>query len=170
MSGLIHIDERKWPDRPHWQMYGKRLGDDEHGAWLYIASGAIVRRGLEPPIALPCGLVMLIPRQEWWIVEFYVDHPSYLLYANIGTPPVWDGAHVTQIDLDLDVVRNPDGSIDVLDEDEFADHQMRYDYPQGLVDGARAATDQAAAMLEARSEPWAETLDHWLGVAGMTYE
>ncbi len=32
----VHWDGRKWPDRLHWQFDMTRLGEDEHGIWLYM--------------------------------------------------------------------------------------------------------------------------------------
>lgn len=42
------------------------------------------------------------------------------------------------VDLDLDVVRRFDGSAEILDEDEFAEHQVRYGYPP---EGSRGTTE-----------------------------
>ena len=39
------------------------------------------------------------------------------------------------VDLDLDVVRGPTGRVWVDDEDEFAEHQVAFDYPDDVVSG-----------------------------------
>ena len=130
---LAHVDMRKWPDWLHWQFDARLLGEDEYGMWLHAPSDTIVKRGSEPSQPLGIGFVGLVPRDEWWIVEFYTDHPWHSVYVNIGTPPVWDGDRVTQIDLDLDVVRTLDDIVVVLDEDEFAEHQIQYSYPPHII-------------------------------------
>lgn len=163
----IHIDERKWPDEPHWQIYGERIGEDEHGVWLWIPQGSAVRKGFEEPIALTHGFVMLVPRDEWWLVEFYTDHPWHLVYVNIGTPPEWDGARFTQIDLDLDVARKIDESVVVLDEDEFLDHQSRYGYPEDLIDSAKLRQSGAVSLLRAGTEPFGGAARRWLDFVGI---
>lgn len=162
----VHIDERKWPDRLHWQFDAARLGEDEHGVWLYAASNTVARRGHEPPRALKSGFVLLVPRDEFWIAEFYWDHPWHSVYINIGTRPEWDGDRMTQIDLDLDVARTLDGSIEVLDEGEFLDHQIRFEYPQELIEQARAATNRAVELLEADVEPFGLASHRWLAAVG----
>jgi protein associated with RNAse G/E len=141
--GLVHVDERKWPDRLHGQYDARLLGEDEPGIWLHARSDTVVERGSEPSRPLGIGFVGLVPRDEWWIVEFYAHHPWLAVYVNIGTPPVWNGNWVTQIDLDLDVVRKMDDTVEVLDEDEFAEHQDMYSSPSHIIAAARAATDTA---------------------------
>ncbi len=163
---LVHIDERKFPDRVHWQFDVSRLGEDEHGVWLYAPPNTIAQRGNEPARSLEAGFVLLVPVNEWWIAEFYWDHPRHEVYVNIGTPPAWDGDHMHQIDLDLDVARTLDGSVVVLDEGEFRDHQVRYGYPDELIAAARAATDRVVARLTAGDEPFGGAAEPWLCTVG----
>ena len=160
--GLIHVDQRKWQDHLHWQFDAWLLGEDEHGAWLHAPSDTIVKRGSEPSRRLGIGFVGLVPRAEWWIVEFYTDHPWHSVYVNIGTPPVWDGDRVTQIDLDLDVVRTLDDIVVVLDEDEFAEHQIQYSYPPHIIDSAMAATDAAVDRVQRHEEPFGSAVNSWI--------
>ena len=159
---LIHVDQREWPNRLHWQYEVVLLGEDEYGIWLHAPSDTIAKQGDEPSRPLGAGFVGLVPRDEWWIVEFYTDHPWHSVYVNIGTPSVWDGDRVTQIDLDLDVVRKTDGTIEVLDEDEFADHQLQYFYPPHIIAAARAATDDAVETVGRRGEPFGSAADPWI--------
>jgi protein associated with RNAse G/E len=77
---------------------------------------------------------------------------------------------VVQIDLDLDVVRRVDGSVEIIDEDEFANHQVLHDYPQGLIDGAREAADLVLLALQERREPFTEAAERWLTVARPEHE
>lgn len=166
MAQVVHLDGRKWPDRLHWQMDIERLGEDEHGVWLYAPGSTIARRGNEPPRELRSGFVACVPEQEWWVVEFYWDHPWHAVYVNIGTPPEWSGDRVTQVDLDLDVVRLVDGGVEVLDEDEFVEHQVQYGYPPELIDEATRAAKRAARMLANGDEPFGSASQRWLEAAG----
>ena len=162
LVALVHIDMRKWPDRLHWQFHAQLLGEDEYGVWLHAPSDTVVKRGTEPSRLLGAGFVSLIPTDEWWVVEFYTDHPWHSLYVNIGTPPVWNGDRVTQIDLDLDVVRKTDGTVAVLDEDEFVENQHLYSYPPHIIAAARAATDAAVVSVQHREDPFGSAADPWI--------
>ncbi len=159
---LVHIDMRKWPDRLHWQYEARLLGQDEHGIWLHAPSDTIATRASEPSRTLGIGFVQLVPTDAWWIVEFYTDHPWHSVYVNIGTPPVWEGDRVSQVDLDFDVVRKTNDTVAVLDEDEFAEHQHRFSYPPDLIVGARRATEAAVAGVQGRDEPFGSAANSWI--------
>ena len=156
------MDGRKWPEQRHWQFTMERLGQDEHGVWLHVPAGSLAQRADEPPRRLEVGFVSLIPSGRWWTAEFYASHLHWQVYVNIGTPAEWLPGRVRQVDLDLDVVRNLDGSVEVLDEDEFADHQVRLGYPPELIDSARTAASEIVAALEGGTEPFGSAARPWL--------
>jgi uncharacterized protein len=47
-------------------------------------------------------------------------------------------------------------------EDEFAEHQVRYGYPAGIVTRARATADDLVARIAAGTEPFGTAGDGWL--------
>lgn len=161
----IRWDGRKWPDQLHWQFTMTWLGDDEHGTWFAVPAGASARRGLEPPRVIADGFVSLVPRDAWWEAEFYASHPRWDVYVNIGTPCERLTGRVRQVDLDLDVVRTCEGAVEILDEDEFADHQVCFGYPDELIEAARRATAEVVTMLERRIEPFDRAAQQWLELA-----
>lgn len=160
----VRIDFRKWGGARHWQFVMHRLGEDEHGLWLWSPPGATMQRGDEPVRQSKSINVKLIPDNKWWTAIWAWQRPQSL-YVDIITPPSWDGATVTMIDVDLDVVRWADGTTEVLDEDEFAEHQVKYDYPERLIDTARATTARLAMAVEARHEPFGDIGDSWMAQA-----
>jgi predicted RNA-binding protein associated with RNAse of E/G family len=162
MTSSIRIQTLKWPDREHWSFEVRRLGEDEFGTWVHAPSSTEVRRGSEEPFALGAGFVGLIPMDEWWIVEFYPDHPEITVYVNIGTPPEWDGSRLTQVDLDLDVVRRLDGTVEIIDEDEFEEHRITLGYPDELIVRAREAADKVERLMKDGVEPFGRAAEEWL--------
>lgn len=158
---IVHVDERKWPDQPHWHFDTVLLGEDEHGTWLFVPADTVIQRGTESPRLAGREFLVLVSTATWWIVEFYRDHPHHDIYVNIGTTPEWQGNRVTQVDLDLDVVLRGDGSVAVLDEDEFATNQVNFTYPPELVTGARQAANKAVDLLSTGREPFAQAADPW---------
>lgn len=163
--GRVQVDMRKWPDRKHWQFSGHLLGKDACGTWLFTPKGSVAQRGSEPPISLATGFVGLVPPNAWWVAEFYWDHPSYQVYVNISTPVDWDGDRLTSIDLDLDVIRRLDGAVEILDEDEFLAHSIRYAYPPALIGSARRAAERARESLVRGDEPFGRAMRKWLDAA-----
>jgi protein associated with RNAse G/E len=84
------------------------------------------------------------------------------VYVDITTPPAWDGAVLRAVDLDLDVVRGTTGRVWVDDEDEFADHRVRFHYPDDVVAAAMASCDLVHAAVASRAAPYDGTAARWL--------
>ncbi len=157
---LVHVRFLKWPDRVHWRYDLRRLGEDEHGVWLYGGERTVIQRADEPSRHPQSAFLTLVPSEGWHVPIFNLEGP-YEIYVDINTPPRWDGATVSMVDLDLDVVRYRNGPVAVIDEDEFADHRVRLGYPPEVVAAAeRTATTLVAALVE-RVEPFGDAAGRW---------
>ncbi|MEX0826945.1 MAG: DUF402 domain-containing protein [Acidimicrobiia bacterium] len=162
---LIRVEFRKWDDSLHWHFDVVRLGEDIHGLWLGGPDDTPVKRGAEPPIISP-AFALLIPPRQWWMATFNSGGAAspfgYIAYVDICTPAVWEGSTVTAVDLDLDVAMRPDGSVEILDEDEFIEHRSAMAYPEHVVDQARTAAASVHRVMESGGEPFAAIGAGWL--------
>jgi protein associated with RNAse G/E len=157
----VRIDFRKWNGQRHWQFVMRRLGEDEHGLWLWSPPGTAMQRGHEPVRRSTTVNLKLIPEDRWWTAIWSYQRRA-ALYVDVVTPPTWEGSVVTMVDIDLDVVRWADGRVEVLDEDEFLEHQVEMEYPPRLVDTARATAAKLAVAVESRHEPFGAVGEKWL--------
>ncbi len=148
----VRVGFTKWGGSQHWTSSPTWLGEDEFGWWLGDPAGTAWVRGDGRTFSTPTRDVLLVPRGRGHTVMFYEQHPTldYRLYVDITSVPMWtpDGG-LTAHDLDLDVVEHWDGRVEVLDEDEFAEHRVRYGYPaevaeQALAECVRVADELAA--------------------------
>lgn len=160
----VQIDFRKWDGSRHWQFSMSRLGEDEHGLWLWSPPGSNMQRGHEPMRQSAGVNVKLIPDNKWWTAMWNAGL-KFDLYVDIITPPSWNGSTVTMIDIDLDVKRWADGHAEVVDEDEFEEHRVAFDYPERLIDTARATAARLALAVEERHEPFGDVGDSWVRTA-----
>ncbi len=162
----VRVVMSKWGDRPHWEFDALFLGSDEHGDWCGIPAGTKMSRPGAQYVA-PVAQVGLSPSQDspggrWWLATFHdVDgHYSPSLgstvqtYVDMTTPPVWDGAVLRAVDLDLDVIRGVSGRVWVDDEDEFAQHRVRFGYPEDVVAQAMASCDRVHAAMREQRAPY----------------
>ena len=96
----------------------------------------------------PDGLLQLYFMDRWYNVWHIADQRSGFnkIYANIAMPPTFVNNTLTWVDLDLDIRVHMDGSVELLDEDEFLAHQRTMDYPQELVAQARAAAEEGVQL------------------------
>lgn len=155
----------KYDGSLHWHQTMHYLGEDEHGIWLGARAGATAQRGAEPPVRFEAPSVQLIPAGGRWWTAVFNDAPAHVeVYCDIATPARWRSTdEVTMIDLDLDVVRvRADARVFVDDEDEFAEHQVRYGYPPDVISHAEQAAAWLLAAVTAAAEPFGSVAEPWL--------
>lgn len=95
-------------------------------------------------------------RDRWYNV-FRLSRPGCSLalwYCNVTTPPRLEGTQLNYVDLDLDVAVRPNGCIDLLDEDEFDLHQLKYQYPSEVITAAQDAAMQVAQLARCNGFPF----------------
>jgi uncharacterized protein len=160
----VRVVYTKYDGTLHWHQTMRYLGEDEHGIWLGAPPHTNIRRGSEPPVVMEQPFVELIPDGQWWTATFNGEPARTEIYCDIATPPRWlSPDEVTMADLDLDVVRlRANGQVMLVDEDEFAEHQVLYAYPAEVIGQA----EQAAAFLQQAitggAEPYASHHLPWL--------
>jgi hypothetical protein len=163
----VRVVYTKYDGSLHWHHAMRFLGTDAHGVWLGAPGGTPSQRGSEPPVILEQAWVQLIPAGDsWWSAAFNAGPAATELYCDIGTPARWvHPGEVTMADLDLDVVRlRADGRVLLLDEDEFAEHQVRYQYPLEVIRAAEDAADWLVATVRAGTEPFGTDYVGWLNM------
>lgn len=151
----------KWGGALHWHYDVQRLGDDEHGVWVAAPVGTVLQRGHEPSTVEERGWVGLVPWHGGWSA-LWNRRIEPEVYVDVTTEPVWDGDAVHMVDLDLDVVRHRDASVAILDEDEFAEHQVTLAYPPEVIEAAEATARWLVAALTSRAEPFGDVGAAWL--------
>ncbi len=148
----------------HWRHDMVYLGEDQHGVWLGGPAGTTIQRGHEPSRQWPSPFVQLIAPGQWWTLFFNGNHPGdYRIYIDVITPAHWvESGRVEMVDLDLDVVLHHDGSVEVIDEDEFLAHSELFAYPDWVIDRARMAAAELVLEVQAGREPFGIQGEAWL--------
>lgn len=125
---------------------------------------------------------------HWFNVEqFYLNdngHSGIWHYVNLGTPVTVEGQTLSYVDLDLDLSMDNQWNVKLLDEDEFAAHRVRFNYPSHVVQRVRQAEQEVRKLMWQRAWPFAtvtegervrirpffwsdlETIDGWAGAYG----
>ena len=93
---------------------------------------------------------------RWYNVFRFLEGggTTRLFYCNINMPPTLEGDVLTYIDLDIDVLVQPDLSYKVLDLEEFAVNFERYGYSEEIKGQAHATVDELIFMIETRQFPF----------------
>ena len=101
--------------------------------------------------------------EYYWLDRWYnvfrfaeADRKLKKFYCNINMPPQFDGEVLSYIDLDIDVLVEPDWSFRILDIDDFESNARLYDYPVEIQDQARQAVAELVTLIETRAFPFSE--------------
>lgn len=93
---------------------------------------------------------------RWYNVFRFLrdDGTTRLYYCNVNKPPTFDGRSLTYIDLDIDVIVQPDYSYEVLDLEEFKANSEAYGYSAEEKANAAEALAALIDMIQARQFPF----------------
>lgn len=69
-------------------------------------------------------------------------------------PPQFDGKTLSYIDLDIDILVEPDMSYKILDLEDFEENARTYSYPTDVQDQAHQGLAQVVRLIETRSYPF----------------
>lgn len=167
----VELRFTKYDGSPHWEYDLIVLGVDAYGVWLGGRPGDVCRRVgrvIDPGV----HWVTLVPTDGPWVATF--NEPGGPLragvYVDVTDTPRWHpvptprgpGLRMTCADLDLDVVRRFTGECYIDDEDEFAEHRVRYGYPAELIAATQAAAELLFAQVSEGVEPFGAVGPAWL--------
>lgn len=169
MTRPCQVVARKFTNKLHYSFPAQLLEDDGDLVRVYFPIGTLIThhtRGFT--FVEQYNTEAWFWRSRWFnvFVNCNADGSLWGLYCNVATPITLTEAHsstngnaaptleVGWIDLDLDVRFRPDGSYQLLDEDEFDLHRVAYGYPDEVQNAARRAVDEITALAQQREGPF----------------
>jgi hypothetical protein len=158
---MIEVRGYKWPDRPTGVSPVHFLGQDAYGRWLGSTKGDPLRMadGSRSGVFLE-SFVKLVPAGTFWTVCFDLDFP--VVDVDIVLPVSWVGDVLEEVDLELDILRSPDGTVQVRDRDEFERVQSVWPMPADIVAQAEETCERIRALVELGAEPFGTVGHAWL--------
>ncbi len=140
-------------------------GRTDTGSWIAVPQGTERWKGKESVRPTGEDAVFCAPDDGWWHLHYNGGATQFSHFVDIVTPPVWVSENrYEMIDLDLDVIVQHDGTVEIDDEDEFQIHQIKYGYTKEMILRAEAETERIVGELENRKEPFFEVADAWLSL------
>src|SRR6266849_1365697 len=93
---------------------------------------------------------------RWYNIFRFLDDKGQtrLFYCNVNMPPTCQGNKLSYMDLDIDILVQPDLSYQVLDQDEFEKHAELFGYDDDTRRQAHSAVDELIAMIQERQFPF----------------
>ena len=95
---------------------------------------------------------------RWFNIFKFLEPDGRLkyFYCNIAMPPEFVDGKIEYVDLDIDVIVLPDGSPQILDEDDFAISAKRFQYSDDLVARVKAVLKELLELLDKKEFPFDE--------------
>ena len=75
-------------------------------------------------------------------------------YCNVNVPPTFTDDVLSYVDLDLDILVDPDLSYRILDAEDFEKNIEVYGYPADVQANARQALEELVSMIETHAFPF----------------
>jgi protein associated with RNAse G/E len=94
-----------------------------------------------------------------WYNVFRFAQPDGTLrnyYCNVNVPATFDGKTLSYVDLDLDILVDPDFSYQVLDVADFEKNAALFSYTAEVQTKAREALAELVGLIEQRAFPFSE--------------
>lgn len=93
---------------------------------------------------------------RWYNVFRFSEQNQRLksYYCNVAAPPSFDGKVLSYVDLDIDVLVQPDLSYQILDGEDFKTNAEIYAYPAGVRENVQSAVNSLIRLIEERSFPF----------------
>lgn len=80
----------------------------------------------------PEPAVSIFYYDEFFNVIAMLKEDGIYFYCNLSSPAIFDKEGIKYIDYDLDLRVLPDFTYEILDEDEFLENIVKYNYPEDL--------------------------------------
>jgi len=91
---------------------------------------------------------------RWYNIFEFTESSGELrnFYCNLAMPPTFEDSILRYVDLDIDVLVAPDGTVKVLDLDEFYENAERFSYSEEVKHRTEAALRELLELIERRGE------------------
>lgn len=92
-----------------------------------------------------------------WYNVFRFSGPNNALscfYCNINMPPKFADGVLSYVDLDIDVLVEPNFRFQILDQDEFEENAIRYNYSDDLRRETMKALEELVSLIKTRAFPF----------------
>jgi hypothetical protein len=158
---VLEVRGFKWPRRPTGVAVACLLGEDAFGRWLGVARGTPWWAADRSRSGVFKGsFVKLVPSGTFWTACFNPIDP--VVDVDIVLPVRWVDGALEEVDLELDILRSADGSVQVRDRDAFTRLQEAWAMPDDVAKQAEETCERVRARVERGAEPFDSVGRTWL--------
>jgi hypothetical protein len=139
----IKIKTYKNPHKLHYEWEGKLIEETEDYIMVTCLPGRELNHYTKNKVFnIQNHSIEIFMKKEWFTVAASVEGGKIVsYYCNIAKPSTFDGEIVEFVDLDLDYVKRKYEDWKTVDEDEFQENQLLYEYGEELVKQTKKALE-----------------------------
>lgn len=152
----ITVEARKYDDSIH-RRWPARLLEETLDLWILIGVFETEIKHPNLGVIRPGTISLEYYWKKLCYNVFRFHEPTGELrnfYCNVNLPPILQNNVLSYVDLDIDVIVEPDFSYQVIDLDEFAENSDRHQYPLQIIETAETALDALIKLIEKRDFPF----------------
>jgi protein associated with RNAse G/E len=106
------------------------------------------------------SFVKLVPSGTFWTACFQPVEP--VVDVDIVLPVRWVDGALEEVDLELDILRSADGSVQVRDREAFTRMQEAWAMPDDVAEQAEETCERVRTLVERGAEPFDAVGRAWL--------
>lgn len=139
MEQTIKIQALKYPDIPHYEWEGQLLKQTSEYIIVLCKRGRKLKHYTKnQTFTIDNTSLEFFSLKEGFTAAMEIEGEQITsYYCNVALPSEFENNQICFIDLDLDLIKKRQGDWQVVDEDEFEENSVKYQYPAELKERAR---------------------------------
>lgn len=130
MNKVVKISALKYPNIPHYEWEGELLHAPEFLLVLCKPGRKLIHHTKNNVFTINNTSLEYFSLKEWFTAAIEVENGKVIsTYCNVAMPSVFSNGHIRFIDLDLDYIQDENKEWTLVDENEFEENSIIYDYP-----------------------------------------
>lgn len=156
MKNLVTINSRKFDNSIHRTWHCEFLNETKD-YWLFV--GEFEKEISHPKLGIIRQKTVSYEyyfKDKWFNIFRFHEPEGHLkfYYCNVNMPPVLENGVLNYIDLDIDILVQNDFSYEILDEDEFEENSLKYNYQTELIYQIKKNINELILLIQNRHFPF----------------
>lgn len=153
---MITVRAHKYDGSEHRSWNAKLLRQEGSLLVLDGTFGEEIKHDLLGTIASGTRSIEYYWLDRWYNIFRFAQPTGELrsYYCNVNVPPAFDGQVLSYVDLDIDILVEPDLSYRIVDLEDFEQNAERFGYSEDVQREARQGLAGVVQLIEARAFPF----------------
>jgi len=155
---MITVRAHKYDGSEHRSWKAKLLRQEGSLLVLDGTFDAEIKHDLLGTIACGTKSIEYYWLDRWYNIFRFAEPTGELrsYYCNVNVPPAFDGEILSYVDLDIDILVEPDLSYRIVDLEDFTQNAERFRYSEDVRTQARQGLERLVELIQSRAFPFSD--------------